>query len=714
LFTFSEQFDNAAWSKFATTVTANATTAPDGTTTADQILETTANSTHLVAANAMVSVVTGQSYTISVYVKPSGRNWFRINSNFSGGSFASFDIANGVLGTVSGGTASITNAGNGWWRCSLTVVATSTGTASPDFRLATSNTTISYTGNASLGMFLWGAQMEAVTYQTTPSTYYPTTVKNLLGYSQDFSNAAWSKTNASITNCPYVNPVNGLFTAQKLMEDTAASVHQVSQIYSGGLVGGIYTFSAYLAKAERTKAFFSVTDNATGDGRVIVDLDAGTIGTPTVSGNWSDVSATIQAVSGNFYRVSLTLKKAAGGNSNVVPIIGLYTTTNNYTGDGNSGIYIYGAQLSDSASLDPYVPTPAAAPSSTAYYGPRFDYDPVTLAPKGLLVEEARTNVILTSTFATLAGSAGSQYPSGTGWSSLFNTGGTRTYVASSIFAGGQAVDISGVSAARNLIGFSFAPTASTTYTVSFYVEAASDVTGIVAYATGSLGTGGTTNNVSAPIVTGRYSYTFTTGTSPGTVDLRFGIGASANASGSIRISNVQCEAGAFATSYIPTVASTVTRSADVATITGSLFSGWYNQAQGTFLINVDSATTGYRTNLQVDDGTLNNRILIQTNNVATAQQYYVVVGGSAVVNTSAQPFAPSGSKTAAAYNLNDYAYSVNSTAVTTDTSATVPPVTRLFLGTEVSSNYLNGHIRSIQYIPNATSATQLQSLTTG
>jgi hypothetical protein len=115
---------------------------------------------------------------------------------------------------------------------------------------------------------------------------------------------------------------------------------------------------------------------------------------------------------------------------------------------------------------------------------------------------------------------------------------------------------------------------------------------------------------------------------------------------------------------------------------------------------------------LQVDDGTLNNRILIQTNNVATAQQYYVVVGGSAVVNTSAQSYSPSGSKTSAAYALNDYAYSVNGATPTADTSATVPPVTRLFLGTEVSSNYLNGHIRSIQYIPNATSAAQLQAAT--
>ncbi len=169
----------------------------------------------------------------------------------------------------------------------------------------------------------------------------------------------------------------------------------------------------------------------------------------------------------------------------------------------------------------------------------------------------APANLVLTSTFATLAGSAGSQYPSGTGWSNFFNTGGTRTYVASSAFEGSQAMDIAGVSAARNLIGFSFAAASNTTYVVSFFIESVSGVTGIVAYATGTLGTGGTTNSITAPTTTGRYSYTFTTGAGAGTVSLRFGIGCATNESGSIRISNTQLEPVTYQTTAGPYVATT-------------------------------------------------------------------------------------------------------------------------------------------------------------
>lgn len=161
-----------------------------------------------------------------------------------------------------------------------------------------------------------------------------------------------------------------------------------------------------------------------------------------------------------------------------------------------------------------------------------------------------RRNLGLMTSMTSVTGTAGAQVPNATGWSSFFNTGGTRTYVASSQFPGDQALDISGVTTARNVIGYSFTPLASTTYTVSFWIESLSGVTGTVSYVTGTLGTGGTTNLLAAPLSTGRASYTFTTGTSPGSIFIRLGIGAAGDENGSIRISGFQVEVASTATAY--------------------------------------------------------------------------------------------------------------------------------------------------------------------
>jgi hypothetical protein len=327
---------------------------------------------------------------------------------------------------------------------------------------------------------------------------------------------------------------------------------------------------------------------------------------------------------------------------------------------------------------------------------PRFDY--ASGVCRGLFIEESRTNVILTSTFATLAGTAGSQYPSGTGWSSFFSTGGTRTYVASSVFSGAQALDIVGVSAARNVIGFNFAAASSTTYTVSFYIEAVSGVSGVIAVATGALGTGGTSTNIAAPTTTGRYSYTFTTGTSAGSVALRFGIGASTNENGSIRISNVQCEVGAFATSYIPTTATTLTRNADVVSMTGTNFSDWYNATGGAILARSrQSVITGTRPSIYMSDGTADN--IISLRGLAANPELYIKA-------TTDQAQIDAGTLTAnstfglvGAWATNNCAAAINGGAAVTDISATIPTVDRMLIGSD-GTNYLNGQVERISYWP--------------
>ena len=169
LLTYSEQFDNAIWTKAQTTVTANATTAPDGTTTADKLLETAVTNVHGVYAT--FTYVSGATYTASVYAKAAERSWIYLGADTSAAESVFFDLSTGSVGNQGTGyVGSIQSVGDGWYRC--TVVITQATALPPNYfvvGVATANNTASYAGNATSGVFIWGADLRtgssAGTYQ---------------------------------------------------------------------------------------------------------------------------------------------------------------------------------------------------------------------------------------------------------------------------------------------------------------------------------------------------------------------------------------------------------------------------------------------------------------------------------------------------------------------------------------------------------------------
>ena len=184
-----------------------------------------------------------------------------------------------------------------------------------------------------------------------------------------------------------------------------------------------------------------------------------------------------------------------------------------------------------------------------------------------------------------------------------------------------------------------------------------------------------------------------------------------------------QLEAGSFATSYIPTSGSTVTRAADTAKITGTNFTDFYNNQESTIVCNFtqnaptsSSASGNERLYSFRKDSGADTRI-----DYVSYNDYhpYIAADGSAVANLSgfAHLYGGLENKTAVRVKENDFAVSFNGTIESTDSSGTWPPTTNniieLFIGSQTTNtSNLNGHIKQFSYYTKALPNTQLQLLT--
>ena len=396
-------------------------------------------------------------------------------------------------------------------------------------------------------------------------------------------------------------------------------------------------------------------------------------------------------------------------------------------------------QFAGSTTLDPRITFTRASTGtytdsagvlqSAAIDVPRFDYDPTTLQPLGLLIEESRTNSALYSELFSNAAWVKSNTsvtadtdisPAGTTTADkLFeNTANTSHFVtcAAVSFTSGTTYTFSVYAKfagrfLRVLLPSSAFPVSNRSATFNLQTGEIAAESGVTASAVlinngwyrCSISVAATTSTTGGAGVS--LSTTFATGLEVYTGD---------GVSGAI-LWGAQLETGAFPTSYTPTTTAAATRAADVATMTGNNFSNWYNQSEGTFysvwvLGGDNTAAAVY----QADDGTSANLIRNRYPAAGTSNDNVVLVStvSQASLSVTNNLTLYTKYKNAMAYKANDFARSSNGDVVITDTVGSVPTgLTRLVIGNDNASAYLGGHIQQIAYYPRRLGNAELQAL---
>jgi len=357
---------NTTWSRTNTFVpTANATTNPiNGQNDAWKLVETAVNDFHFIYQN-IANFGGVQQCTFSFYAKAAERTTCSAFLSQSGNVGASFNLSTGVAtASGTGNTASMQDAGNGWWRC--TVTNNGSASVSNQVRIGIQDGALgSYLGDGTSGIYIYAAQAN----EGTLKPYFPTTNRqdvprldysngcpclllepqrtNLEKYSEDFSNAFWTKLNCTITTNNTTAP-NGTLTADLI---TSTGTNETG-VYHSLSVSGTNTWSIYAKKGTGRYLLFNTNSPPTIAAKF--DLQDGVIvGTPSTG-----ATPSIQSVGDGWYRCIIT---SSTSTNRFTVFISDNTTTDDFSSSVGLTYYLWGAQVEQGSYPTSYIPTTSAA-----------------------------------------------------------------------------------------------------------------------------------------------------------------------------------------------------------------------------------------------------------------------------------------------------------------------------------------------------------------
>jgi hypothetical protein len=740
----SEEFDNASiWQNqiLGTGVNpiriANAAISPDGTQNADRITFNRGAGNTITdqsVINQQITISTAGTYIFSVWLKAS----------------ASEDVGKQVFIRCGNGSPllAVTLTAS-WVRFQISASVTA---SSNSFQIGSRGT---FTLNNIVTADIWGAQLVP---GSTITNYIPTTDRviingtigdmsvtrattatrvnadgfievvpyNLLSQSQNFENVFWAKQRTTIGQNVILAP-DGTLTADNLIANSGVTydyigVNGVNIVSNSFLLNTDQrTLSFYLKYngLNRIRVMYATATSLGGAVFVEVDLQLGII--TTSNGGIVASNFFIEDAGNGWYRVGFNLITTLSTTNNRFAV-GLGDTVKTIA-NGVDGVYLWGAQLVDGSLAKDYFPT------TNRFNIPRIDYSNGSCP--SVLVEPQRTNVLIRSEELNI-----------TPWSSAGINVTPNTIISPSGLLNADTITGDGNLTLHQTFQTNISYVSGSTYTFSVYVKKGTndfiqislpnntffslrfanfDInTGVI----GNVSAGVTASILNAGngwyrcIVTSTASATITSTISLVLITSSTSIRNENNSlNTSVNVWGAQLEVGTNATSYIPTVASTVTRNADL--ITNTNVSTLIGQTEGTFFIDFKLQAQSFNDNVVRTLGTLHagsNANRIQIYRLNNQLLLLIITSG---INQVALPlsittFTGQTIKIAVSYSLNNVKLFVNGVLVSTDTSATIPLCNSFNLGSNaLSSDFYNGLINSALIFKTQLTDTQCINLTT-